>query len=85
MRDVSLPFDDGTIFEACDDADTEMWSVYDRSRVTETRAGCECITDGPPANMARAKAIPGHLGQRLGLPPHGDILNVEDDKRRDRI
>ena len=68
VRDVSLPFDDGTIFEACDDADAEMWSVYGRYRPTETHAGCECITDGPPGNMARAMAIAEYLGELWGLP-----------------
>lgn len=58
----------GTCVEGCDDADAQFWSVYGHYRPTDTHAGCECITDGPAGDKARAWAIAEHLGQLWGLP-----------------
>ena len=56
--------DDETCFEACDDDQADLWSVYGHCR----GGGCECITDGPPGDQAAAIAVAEHLGRLWGLP-----------------
>lgn len=63
VRDVSEPGEDGTQWDACDDADAEMWSVYGLLK----EGGCECITDGPAGDRARTMQIADHLARRWGL------------------
>ena len=63
VRDVSEPGEDGTQWDACDDADAEMWSVYGLLK----EGGCECITDGPAGDRVRTMQIADHLARRWGL------------------
>ncbi len=56
----------GTMMEACDDADAEIWSVYGHYAPTDENVGVECITDAP--SKARAMEIAEHLGTLWGLP-----------------